>query len=386
MRWLSWLGAVAAVLMFVGVGAAAAVTSDRAAAIVDFPAIAVGPIVGAEVDGALSDLNGGYLKAGSIETLVQLSNVSDLPVNAHCFYENANAHCTVNGVICNPLLPPPDCGMCVPGWNEIDFWVRLTPRQPMAWVASEGLTSFKLPGNTGSRIPPVPEVPFIGALKCIVVDDTGTPTDQNVLKGEATFVETEIPTGATSEPGLSEADDPEVNIAKYNAVGIRAYEGAVNDDRELVLGGPEPEYEGCPSVLILNHFFDGVVSPANPPASDDEVITGLVLVPCEEDFLRQIPGSTVVQYLVFNEFEQRFSTSRTVDCQQALQLSMIDTTQPDRSIFSAGVAGTTVGQTRMAPLQGGLLGMAIEFHGDQAAAFNLHYQGEREEPDLITLP
>ena len=35
------------------------------------------------------------------------------------------------------------------------------------------------------------------------------------------------------------------------------------------------------------------------------------LVPCANDYLRQIPGDAVVQYLVYNEFEQRFSTSRT---------------------------------------------------------------------------
>jgi hypothetical protein len=160
----------------------------------------------------------------------------------------------------------------------------------------------------------------------------------------------------------------------------------------LVLGGPEPEYNGCPNFLILNHFFDGAANPViDDPfvngAQDSFIVTLLTLVPCTQDFLRQIPGSAVVQYLVYNEFEQRFSTSRSFTCKQLILLSNIDTTQNERSIFSAGVAGTLTGQTRMNPLGSGALGVATEIHiGDTGIAdFNLHYQGERAEPDLITL-
>jgi len=387
MRWMSWLGLVGATVTLATTNAAAVVSSDRAAAIVYYPAIGAGALDrNGSVPGDVVMSQDFYY--GAFDTIVQLSNVSAEPVYAHCFYENANGHCTNTGEVCQPMISD-SCyesesgfGVCVPGWNEIDFFVRLTPRQPIAWLASEGLTQFPIDGalrmgvdgssNAGSRIPPVPELPFVGALKCIAVDETGAPIDANVLKGEATFV--------------GQAEGPDLEIAKYNAVGIRAIPQAVNSDRELVLGGPEAEYEGCPSVLILNHFFDGAVSPANVDMGEAEVDTLLVLVPCEQDLLRQICGTTVVQYLVFNEFEQRFSTSRTVNCQQALPLSLIDTTQSDRSIFSAGVAGTTTGQTRMSALEVGLVGVALETHGSSAAAFNVHFQGDRPEADLITLP
>jgi hypothetical protein len=325
------------------------------------------------------------------DTLVTMANTSDEPVLAHCFYENANSHCTNTGAVCDD---PSDCtggpgiGICVPGWNETDFYVRLTPRQPLGWLASEGLTEFPIDGtdrtgiggssNLGSRIPRVAEVPFIGMLKCIAIDDNGNPIDRNVLKGEATLV-----TDVQADAGPLFLD-----AAKYNAVGVRAIEGAVNDDRTLVLGGENAEYHGCPSVLILNHFFDLV----EDPVLGREVNTGLVLVPCSQDLLRQIPGKSVVQYLVYNEFEQRFSTSRTVDCQQALLLSQIDTTQPERSIFSAAVSGTVTGQTRLTPLDDGLIGVALEVHGQEAdgslatAAFNIHYQGSRAAADEIVLP
>jgi hypothetical protein len=226
--------------------------------------------------------------------------------------------------------------------------------------------------NVGTRIPPVPEDPFVGELRCLVVDDSGTPIDWNVLKGEATIVR----------------DAGGLDVNKYNAIGIQAIEGAVDGDRELVLGGPEAEYNGCPSVLILNHFFEMV----EDPVTGDPIQTKLVLVPCEQDLYRQIPAYTVVQYLVYNEFEQRFSTSRTVMCRQDLLLSLIDTIQPDRSIFSAGVAGTVTGQTRLSALEGGLLSVAVEMHGDleppgpTSGSFNVHYQGDRLNPDIMTLP
>jgi hypothetical protein len=95
----------------------------------------------------------------------------------------------------------------------------------------------------------------------------------------------------------------------------------------------------------------------------------------------------VVQYLVFNEFEQRFSTSRSVTCKQDLDLSEIDTTQPSRSIFSVAVAGTLTGQTRLNPIGSGLLAVATEFHGSIGIdSFNVHIQGDRSAPDTITIP
>lgn len=369
-KWTGWVGAAALTLM-AGGAAQAQIASDRAAALVNYPYVVV--------DGD-----------ASVDTVITLSNQSSSdPIDVHCFYENANSHCTNDGTVCEDggdCCDGTTCGLCVPGWNETDFDLRLTPLQPVAWVAGDGLTlcrtsdpderCFKIDGvnrrgiggssNAGSRIPPVPEDPFVGVLKCLAVDPAGTPIDSNVLRGQAAI--------ENASTGLS--------VGKYNAIGFRAEEGAVNDDNELVLGGDTPEYAGCPNVLIVNHFFEGV----EDPASESTINTRLVLTPCSEDLLRQTPGSAVVQYLVYNEFEQRFSTSRTVLCQQSLLLSEIDTTQPNRSIFSAGVSGTVVGQTRLTPIGDGLIGVAIEEHGDEIAAFNIHFQGDRAEADTIILP
>ncbi len=365
---MMFLGAAVALSM----GAANAdVVSDQAAAIL------IWPDVKADAD-------------ASIDTIIQLSNTDpSQSVLVTCFYENANSHCTNGGQVCVEAIDCCDagtgCGICRPGWLETDFRIRLTPRQPLGWLASEGLVDFPLTGrpgsigfpdgssNAGSRIPPTSENPYTGALKCIAINDDGTPSDRNVLKGESTLV---YPNG---------------DVAKHNAIGIKAIQGAVNDDNRLVLGGEEAEYNGCSNFLIVNHMFDLGVHPLIDEI-DVPSFTNIVLVPCTQDLLRQIPGRAVVQFLVYNEFEQRFSTSRTADCKADWRLSEIDTTNPTRSIFSAGVAGTLVGQSRLNPIGSGFIGIANEIIGDEddstfvsRSSFNLNLQGDRAEADIITI-
>jgi hypothetical protein len=387
-RWASWTVGLAVALAVGGVRPVAAdVTSDRAAAILEWPSVIYA--LESPVD----------FFQGRLDTIIQLSNTSTDPVHVHCFYENANPHCTNTGEVCYEASECCDsatgCGICLPGWNETDFHVQITPRQPLGWLASDGMSGYStfppkdfgefaidgvtnfgigMSSNAGSRIPPVPEEPFLGSLRCIVVDEDGIPIDRNVIKGEATL-----------QVNNGEGGSGPLTVGKHNAIGIQAIEGAVNDDNVLVLGGPEAEYNGCPNFLILNHFFDG----AEDPVLDNGTQIGTILemVPCSQDYLRQEPGAAVVQYLVYNEFEQRFSTSRPMQCKQFSLISNIDTTQNERSIFSAGVSGTLTGQTRINPLGSGLLAVAHEVHeGSGLAQFNVHFQGDRANPDFIVLP
>ena len=434
-RWASWTVAATVVLL---VGAPqvgrADVTSDKAAAIVVWPIVNVG-------GPAASD------------TLIQLSNTGTKQVEAACFYVNANSHCTNSGAVCTrgaDCCAAGSCGQCIAGWQETDFRIHLTAGQPIGWEASDGLLDFCAPNeisgepcipidgstrfgpkvnplvqnsplqsNAGTRIPPVPEVPFIGELKCIAVDpDTGVPLsalntgpvppnnvlDPNTLKGEAT---------------LESVSADRLDVGKYNAIGIRALDNPNTDGQDNVLtllNGHDPqtndplvgEYEGCPGVIILNHFFDFAVNPvtelAEFPLLERRVFTWPVFVPCTENFLQQTAGTAVAQYLVYNEFEQRFSTSNTIKCFGATGLSNIDTPDPSRSVFSVGVAGTLTGQTRITPQGSGLLAVALEYHSATAGTvapvlagatalatgrsgdFNVHYQGQRATADLITMP
>lgn len=492
--------------------ARADVASDHPAAILIFPKLLVDT-------------------ANGLDTVVRLSNVSNTSLNVFCFYVNTTPVCAIPEGSCFPDRR--SCSAVVGGqtsivecfsqWQPTDFVFRLTPNQPTGWLVSEGqsVNCLDLAGvcsnNAGmacerntdcgvgnhcvfppclpldggplgrrgpngelneGAIPLSPEDPFIGELKCIAVDETLAPIARNDLIGEVIIGRT--------ESGPKDA----IEVAGYNAIGIPAIPGTGNRDDTLVIGGPaqQAEYEGCPNVLILDHYADGAVDPAvtnvcqadgtcsvtgvacattaecadnrcvanqctvtgtacaaesdcdntcvgdtctlsgescvgdddcTSPDFQARVVTNLTLVPCTEDFEnRELDLSrTVAQFLVFSEFEQRFSTSVTVDCFKEIRLSNIGSaTDNDRSIFSAGVLGTLTGQTRIrgvvSPIneregRGGnaLIGVAEEFRCggprysfplcnfvDQpenvvsATAKNLHFQGRRPQPDFVYLP
>lgn len=365
MRKSVWVAGFLGAVLSSQVARAETYVSDQAAALVVYPAITV--------------FEGG----AGVDTLIQMSNTSNQLVAVQCYYVNATGTCSVSGEFCQGAGDcPSPIDLCIPQWVETDFRLYITARQPLAWVASQGLQAADLPldgvalrgptgeSNASSRVPPFQDESgnAVGELKCYAIDGDGTPSDRNVLKGEATVIEP----SATYSP------------SKYNALGFRAIEGAVNDDNRLRLGGEEAEYDGCPNVLILNHFFDFAIDPAT---DGPEIETDLILVPCTENFVNQIPTRVTAQYLVFNEFEQRFSTSAPVDCYFVSQISNIDTPDETRSIFSVFVSGTITGQTRIRPVNGGLMGVAFEYHGDDpTAAFNLNVQGEREgASDILTV-
>jgi hypothetical protein len=390
-----FLSGVCAILggLFVWAGAARAdVASDRAAGIIVVPKVVF------DSDGRFSPND------KPTDTEIQVTNVSSQQVFARCFYVDAVSHCSNSPS--DACFTTSDCqtfglgGICISGWIETDFEISLTPHQPIFWRASQGLTSLPIVGGNSGSIPRVSEDPFFGELKCVEVDSNGAPTDQNDLKGEATIVA---------------GDSSGIDARGYNAIGIEAVPGINDGDNTLVIGGPDPEYNGCPSVLILDHFFDDAIEPIN----GDSVKTHLTLVPCSENFLTQQTFTTIVQFLVFNEFEQRFSASSPLNCFHEFELCSlgqkwdrgIDDDDPtsnscQRSIFSAFVEGTLTGQTRIrgtsSGLQSGfpdhgdgLLGVAEEFYrtspGDldsvrSSDAFNIDQSGERTTPDIIQLP
>lgn len=377
MRTVKWnpflAGVVGAAAILTGSVAMGDVTSTNPAAIVIYPKLVAN-------------------SAQGVDTYIQLTNSSSQPANVRCFYVNANGHCSNNPTqICDSnrvqgsLQNPCSTGsVCVPGWIETDFRFRLTPFQPIAWRLSEGLPNFPLADQSGpnghfniqSSIPPSSEDPFIGELKCVLVGDDELPIDRNWLKGEATIIDADT-----------------VDLAGYNAIGIQAIAGANNRDNTLVLG---TEYSGCPNIMSLDHFFDG----ASDPVGGDTVTTDVTFVPCSQDLNLQLPKDLVVQFLVFNEFEQRFSTSRTIDCLTNIPLTDIDTRPGSfgdtQSIFSVQVQGTLVGQTMArgvnndaADAPGGetfLLVAQKSYNASRSAAYVAHHRGTRTQPDLIVLP
>jgi hypothetical protein len=245
----------------------------------------------------------------------------------------------------------------------------------------------------------VPEDPFFGELKCVEVDPNSflptkgfDPANGFIgdLKGEATIVAAET--------------DGDIDARKYNAIGLQAT-GTQDTSLTLTIGGPTPEYNGCPKTLILNHMFDDATVDTHAGLLDvaaATVTTDITFVPCSEDFNLQQPGGATLQFLVYNEFEQRFSTSTRFSCFKEVQLSDIDTRPgPDgngQSIFNIGVQGTLAGQTRIRPVESatrgnGVLAVAESFwtcdsgpDGVCSAAANVHFTGTTTKPDQLILP
>jgi hypothetical protein len=408
----------AALVALLGSGAAADVVTEQSASILVFPKV---------------------IADGTQDTIIQITNTSNSMVHAHCFYVNAA-----------PVLrdEPPGPGN-PPQWQEIDFDISLTKQQPTHWVVSLGrLVDLSDPrcsvsdtdcNNAGfdpGRVPPQVE-DFRGELKCVEVDSSGAPLAGNHLKGEATLVEVERCVPDPLDAGLlvcestaGQVDPIRCNaahdcpgttgdVSKYNALGVLGLE-TLNDDSTLCLGG-EPttecplggEYNACPETWILNHYVDSITKTdevdeasgggagmaSNGTARDpvlqrgSRVDTSITVVPCTENFETQVPTTVTIQFLVFDEFESSFSASTSVTCWADLQLDQIS------NIFTpppVGPLDRTFVQTRMRPANATQSGFMVvaEQTSDMgeltlcrgSAAVNVHNEGQRRGPDLITIP
>jgi hypothetical protein len=190
---------------------------------------------------------------------------------------------------------------------------------------------------------------FEGELKCIEVTESGEPITGNHLEGIATI---KVITDS-SDDKQSDGD-----FGVYNAIGLRGNPDAVPTNP---LQLDDVTYDACPSRLILNHFATGSDDPGNVGGTNE---TELTLVPCSQDFETQTPGEVTLQFLVFNEFEERFSASITINCYYNEEITSIDSlTDPTASIFSIDVLGSTVGSAIITPVvqqdgtSGGVMGV-----------------------------
>ncbi|MFN8643626.1 MAG: hypothetical protein U0802_18945 [Candidatus Binatia bacterium] len=120
--------------------------------------------------------------------------------------------------------------------------------------------------------------------------------------------------------------------------------------------------------------------------------TTLALAPCAAALGGEEAAGVVTQFLIHNEFGQRFSTSRSVSTQLVTPLSRIDGPDATRSIFSAGVVGTLTGQTRLQSVGGGVVGVAVQQYvgadpdRPHATALALQPEGVRAELEVVALP
>jgi len=316
---LSGLCVTTIALGVVAVGARADVTVEKGASILIYPKL---------------------VASASEDAIIQLTNQGPMMVHAHCYYVDASLVDRVTGAPCSS-----NNGInCTPLWQETDFDLWLSRRQPTAWLLSEGRRVSVLgeaPGSYGygldpGHIPPKPN--FEGELKCVEVDETGRPTLGNNLKGEVTL---------KTISGTTDGD-----VAKYNAIGIEGNRDAAQPTSPLPLD--DNIYAACPSKLSIQHPAAGITDvPFALNGFGLEAQTTVTFVPCSEDFENGVPTSSTLQFLVYNEFEERFSGSTTVTCYLSTQLTAIDSPlDASRSIFSSNVLGTLAAFSEFTPISG----------------------------------
>lgn len=331
--WLTVLGVLLAAtsMMCAAEQAWAEVTTDDAGSIVIYPKV-------------VSD--------GSRDTLIQLSNRSNMLVVAHCFYVNTAGRCsTTTTQSCRLDGDCPDTEACVRTCDATNFDVRLTAQQPTMWRVSTGRLSSTLPppcrigqtcacsidGASGQQVCPglelapanAPYVPaagteFEGELKCYQTTTDGLPVAGNALKGTAT-----IETLASGQ------------ISEYNALAISAnadVSGAgVNSGQDLRLNYPggtaAGEYNYCPANLVFTHFGEGAVD----GFTNATVSTEITLVPCTELIEERVPTPVTVSLVAFNEFEERLShDAMRFDCYFSRSLADIPSEGQGLFVADAG--------------------------------------------------
>jgi len=247
---------------------------------------------------------------GGRDTRIELVNLSGTSQTLECFY--------IDGDSC----------------NETGFLISFTPYQPLSWLASDGLSNTQ----NGSAVPPFPGAQ--GELKCVVVPALPDLSFHNTMQGRAIVYDTNGETvsyGAVAFQRLSDGD----------FTGTVALNGS--------------SYAQCPDKLHFEVLSD------QPTSSSD-----LVLVPCAENLLLQIPTTVGVQYIIFNEFETQYSASKSFSCFDRRALADI-TAQLNRATLGSDTAHIVARGTN-----GPILGLVVDrVPGARTAGNEPSFQGGR---------
>jgi hypothetical protein len=232
---------------------------------------------------------------GSFDTRIEMVNLSSRDQVVKCHY-----------------LSPPIC-------NGTDFIVRLTPNQPISWLASRGTI------GTGNLLLAVPPFFGEGSLKCFVTPDEDGIDYQNAIQGRAIMFG---PNGYTES---------------FGAIGIqRLTPGEFSTTLEL----DGVTYAQCPD----EYHFTFIASELGNPDTESE----LVLSTCDEDLENLLAKSTVVQFQIINEFEQMLSASTNVRCYDRQVLSEIN------PVFGFDSLGTPTGQVIVRGVAGAVIAVIVD--------------------------
>lgn len=235
-----------------------------------------------------------YIEVGAgRDTRVELVNLSGVPIELECFFVNGE---------------DPSC-------NEVGFVLALTPYQPFAWLASEGMSNV----INGTAAPPFWG---FGELKCAVVPPEPALELYNTVQGRAT---------------VFGADGTTVS---YTAYGFQRFVGGEYTGLLRLDGN---EYAQCPDRLLFTVLAD-------TPAGNSE----LILLPCSQDLVLQSPATVTAQLLLTTELGQTVSTSFQVRCYSRRLLSDV------ADVLQRSIGGSDVVQISVRGVGGPLIGLVID--------------------------
>jgi len=292
--WLFGLGLLAIPVWFGG-QAQADINNDQAGSLIIFPKV---------------------IADGDRDTVIKITNKSNMPAYAHCYYTNALGSCDLTGESCTDDGDCPTADdSCNVIWQATNFDIFLTAQQPTFWRVSTGRFgdllqpacemgepcecdvngpsgALECPGFDAGAAGGLNSIAiagvgsdFAGELRCYqTMDDLTTPVGQNSLIGEA-IIET-IASG---------------QISIYDAVHVTGI--SVGTDLDLRLDNVE--YNACPAQLIFASHGEGAV--ADIAGVNTTFSTELTLVPCTALYNFATPVTASVNIFAYDEMELRLS-------------------------------------------------------------------------------
>lgn len=409
--WLFGLGLLAIPVLFGG-QAQADINSDQAGSLIIFPKV---------------------VADGERDTVIKITNRSNLPAYAHCYYTNALGSCELTGASClnDSECPDPD-ESCNVIWQANNFDIFLTAQQPTFWRVSTGRFgdllqpsceigedcacdvngpsgALECPGFDAGAAGGINSIAiagtgedFYGELRCYqTMDDFTTPVGQNSLIGEAII--------ETLESG---------QISSYDAVHVTGVN--VGTDNDLLLDNAE--YNACPEQLLFASHGEG--AEADVVGTTTTFNTELTLVPCTALYNFATPVTASVNIFAYDELERRLSADGVpVTCFSNTRLDdptyggIFDAAFGDRDYFKTRIvvsdenvcltgdkagelcdddgdcpnadetdAGVSLG-CRPSP---GVVGVAEEFYNSGPgpnghSAWSLTHTGSRQASDIIVI-
>lgn len=312
--------------------AGAEVTTDRGASVLVFPKV---------------------FADGGADTTIQLTNLSDNSIAAHCLYVDGTSG----------------------SWQSVEFTFALEPERPVQWTVAHG--RMAAPEEDPPIDIPAAPASFRGELLCVQVDGTGAPSSGNELAGHATI--TALASG---------------NVSAYAAIGLRGT-GLENGDEFLCLGDAVSdncflgvaEYDACSDEWILSVPAEDAGAALSPEA---RLSTRVTVVPCSQNLRDGSPSTVDIEITVFNEMAEQFAGRLSVTCWQDVPLAELG-----GQIFDRAMLGSDYVQSRWRPAGASgsfmLVAETTRATGDASivtasTGINPHHRGSATNPDVIILP